>query len=240
MYSVEPCVLAPYLTLDDFLIFIKVNTEWKTWIEGNLNTLSLWNGLPFVSSDKEVIPFCQSILIGKTLISSLPYLRRPSRFIELYATSFWSANKLLRYANQNNDTRLISEAKKRYACNTRDQPFPISYTADDGYKTHSLKRFKKYINTINSIELEDVLHMHCCYESYEIAIYILETYPSDNYFVHPEFITFCQENDLVFNVSSYHVKLVMEQTNCSKDEAIAALNLKNGDVVDAIIHLTIV
>lgn len=240
MYFVEPCVLAPYLDLDDFLVLIKVNTEWKTWIEDNLKSLSLWHGLPFVPSENTS---CMMFaLIEQGIIASTVTLYSPSLFMELYAISFWSANKLLGYATENQDERLILEAKKRYACDTQDKLLTGYSVENDGFKTHSLKRFKKYISTLSLVEfhknIHNILTMHCGCLSYEIAMYILETYSSNYYIADTQFITFCQENDITVNVWNEHIRLVIEQTDCTKEEAITALKLTNDDVVNAIMYLT--
>lgn len=218
MYSIEPCVLIPYFELDDLLVLVRVNNQWKTWVENNLNTLALQYGLPVISS-------C---------------------FIDLYNTSFWSANDLLKYATKNQNTRLIAEANKRYACSIYNAAFSNCNEINEEFKTHSLKKFKQYVATLSESDLKrhivDVLYVHSKCLSYEIAIYILETYKSKDYYITPEFIEFCEEHnlyDLIADAIDNNIYIVMDHTGCTKEEAIIALKHGNGDVVNAIMRIIV-
>ena len=82
--------------------------------------------------------------------------------------------------------------------------------------------------------------MHCA--KYKILLYLLRTRPALNIqFCDKQTENFLEKHVLEFKIyyNKDWIRLVVDQCNCTEIVAIHALNLKRGDVVNAIMHLTV-
>jgi hypothetical protein len=152
-------------------------------------------------------------------------------FNQLYKSYFWCSNRLLQYARKNDDKRLEQIALERYAVDVEELPlinflYPESISSFESNNDFSIRRiYEKAVSDKN----------------YELAIHIARNYKMDC-FVSEHFLNFCLERELhdVINKlysNSEHVQLVMEQTDCTKEQATAAIITTKGDVVNAILSL---
>lgn len=203
--DLDICVLACYITPDEFASLRSTNTAWRNTIDSNLKLLAVYYELPIFTT-----------------------------FYDLYKSWYWSANKLLEYAEEIQDNRLKQAALNRHAQKTVNTHFNNRYTVSP----RSYERARScYLNKDPVMYFRQSIEV----KNYELAIY-LKHRVGMSMSLDIEFRRYCAKKGLLqiaTEVKQKHILIIIDQTSCTKEQAIEALQLTNNDVVNAIMLLDV-
>lgn len=255
-------VIVEHLDIDDLCTLFFVNKIWRNWIEQNLHSVAAIHELTPKQTFQELYTSSWQCSAEPDWMNTGKYvclefvIKKEIEDLDYYDRRYAISYLRILISPENECTEIddvpvedvtvykrgISTLQQYLFLDKRLGGIRIEYLKHSLSFATNVRLFKFLVKKIDDIsgQVFDTVHKSMEEHNYELTLYLLEEYDcSSIMFFEKEFANFCADGtfDLPSQDYSEHVQLVTDQTSCTESEAVRALNMKRGDVVNAIMSL---